>query len=332
MISFIAVSPSVDVTYLVDEFLEGGTFRPTAVFRVAGGKALNAARAARVLGASVRAVAILGGSGGEFIRQDLAAAGVPLEVVAASAETRSCMSIASAASGLLTELYEHPSAVSAQDLETLHHILGRYAEAGWWAISGGMPASVPVDELASLVRLGHSLGQKVVIDSSGVALAAALDARPDLVKVNRREAASALGVPLQTEVFDLALRIRDATGGRVVITDGANGSVAVDLVAVDSVAVDSVAVVSVAVDGASSVDGESRWRATWTGAPGRYPVGSGDSYLGGLLAGLDRGDSLHVALRLAAGAATANALVPGAGVFAAEDAESIAAQVVIAAA
>jgi fructose-1-phosphate kinase PfkB-like protein len=327
MISFIAVSPSVDVTYLVDEFVEGGTFRPTAVFRVAGGKALNAARAARVLGASVRAVAILGGSGGEFIRQDLAAAGVPLEVVAASAETRSCMSIASAASGLLTELYEHPSAVSAQDLETLHHILGRYAEAGWWAISGGMPASVPVDELASLVRLGHSLGQKVVIDSSGVALAAALDARPDLVKVNRREAASALGVPLQTEVFDLALRIRDATGGRVVITDGANGSVAVDSVAVDSVAVDSVA-----VDGASSVDGESRWRATWTGAPGRYPVGSGDSYLGGLLAGLDRGDSLHVALRLAAGAATANALVPGAGVFAAEDAESIAAQVVIAAA
>jgi fructose-1-phosphate kinase PfkB-like protein len=327
MISFIAVSPSVDVTYLVDEFVEGGTFRPTAVFRVAGGKALNAARAARVLGVSVRAVAILGGSGGEFIRQDLAAAGVPLEVVAASAETRSCMSIASAASGLLTELYELPSAVSAQDLDTLHRILGRYAEAGWWAISGGMPASVPLDELARLVRLGHSLGQKVVIDSSGVALAAALDARPDLVKVNRREAASVLGVPLQTEVFDLALRIRDATGGRVVITDGANGSVAVDSVAVDSVAVDSVA-----VDGASSVDGESRWRATWTGAPGRYPVGSGDSYLGGLLAGLDRGDSLHVALRLAAGAATANALVPGAGVFAAEDAESIAAQVVIAAA
>ena len=322
MISFIALSPSVDVTYLVDELVEGGTFRPTAVFRVAGGKALNAARAAQVVGASVRAVAILGGSGGEFIRQDLAAAGVPVEVVAASAETRSCMSIASAASGLLTELYEHPSAVSAAELESLHHILGRYAEAGWWAISGGMPASVPVDELASLVRLGHSLGQKVAIDSSGAPLAAALDARPDLVKVNRREGAEVLGVPLQTDVFDLALRIRDATGGRVVITDGANGSVGVDSVGVDSIT----------VAGASSVDRGSRWRATWTGTPGRYPVGSGDSYLGGLLAGLDRGDSFHAALRLAAGAATANALVPGAGVFATEDAVSIAAQVVIAAA
>lgn len=319
MISFVSLSPSADVTYLVDEFVEGGTYRPTGVFRVAGGKALNAARAAREFGASVRAVAILGGSAGAFIRQDLAALGVPLEAVLASIETRSCVSIASAASGLLTELYEHPSAVTVGELESLHHILGRPADAGWWAISGGMPSSVPVDELAGLIRLGHSLGQKVAIDSHGAPLAAALDARPDLVKVNRREAAEVLVSSLDTNIFDLALRIRDSTGGRVVITDGANGSVALD----------SVAANTVAADGPASVYRGSRWRATWTGTFGRYPVGSGDSYLGGLLTGLDRGDSFDAAVRLAAGAATANALVPGAGVFAAEDAALIAAQVVV---
>ena len=324
MISFVSLSPSADVTYLVDEFVEGGTYRPTGVFRVAGGKALNAARAARELGASVRAVAILGGSAGAFIRKDLAALGVPLEAVLASVETRTCVSIASAASGLLTELYEHPSAVTVGELESLHQILGRPADAGWWAISGGMPSSVPVDELAGLIRLGHSLGQKVAIDSHGAPLAAALDARPDLVKVNRREAAEVLVSSLGTNIFDLALRIRDSTGGRVVITDGANGSVALD-----SVALDSVAANTVAADGPASVYRGSRWRATWTGTFGRYPVGSGDSYLGGLLTGLDRGDSFDAAVRLAAGAATANALVPGAGVFAAEDAALIAAQVVV---
>lgn len=303
MITFVALSPSVDVTYLVDEFVEGGTFRPTSVFRAAGGKALNAARAARVLGASVRAVAILGGSTGAFIGRDLAAAGVPLEAVVAEAETRTCVSIASAASGLLTELYEHPSAVSAEELASLRRVLGRSADDGWWAISGGMPSSVPVGELAGLVRLGHSLGQRVAIDSHGAALAAALIDRPDLVKVNRREAAELVGASLETDVFDLALRIRDVTGGQVVITDGVDGSIA--------------------------VDDPQRWRARGTGAFGRYPVGSGDSYLGGLLAGLDRGDAFDGALRLAAGAATANALVPGAGVFAAEDAVLIAAQVVV---
>ena len=303
MITFVALSPSVDVTYLVDEFVEGGTFRPTSVFRAAGGKALNAARAARVLGASVRAVAILGGSTGAFIGQDLAAVGVPLEAVVAEAETRTCVSIASAASGLLTELYEHPSAVSAEEFASLRRVLGRSADTGWWAISGGLPSSVPVGELAGLVRLGHSLGERVAIDSHGAALAAALIDRPDLVKVNRREAAELVGASLETDVFDLALRIRDVTGGQVVITDGVDGSIAVD----DS----------------------QRWRARGTGAFGRYPVGSGDSYLGGLLAGLDRGDAFDRALRLAAGAATANALVPGAGVFAAEDAVLIAAQVVV---
>jgi 1-phosphofructokinase family hexose kinase len=302
MISFVSLSPSVDVTYLVDEFFEGGTFRPTGVFRAAGGKALNAARAARVLGASVRAVSILGGSAGDFIRRDLSAVGIPLEAVEGTAETRTCVSIASAASGLLTELYEHPSEIGAAELVALRRLLDHSAAAGWWAISGGMPASVPVGELADLVRLGHSLGQRVAIDSHGAALAAALEARPDLVKVNRSEAVELLGAPA-TDALDLAGRIRDLTGGRVVITDGADGSVAVD----DS----------------------SRWRATWSGAIGRFAVGSGDSYLGGLLAGLDRGDPFAAALRLAAGAATANALVPGAGVFTAGDAERIAAEVVV---
>lgn len=303
MISFIALSPSVDVTYLVDEFVEGGTFRPTAVVRAAGGKGLNAARAARVLGASVRAVAVLGGAAGEFIREDLASAGVSLDAVAARTETRTCVSIASAASGLLTELYEYPSAIAVTELHALHHILERPEVTGWWAISGGMPASVPVDELARLIRLGHSLGQKVAIDSHGRALAAALDARPDLVKVNRREAAELLGLALATDGLELATRIRAATGGRVVITAGADGSVA--------------------------VENQGRWRATWAGEPGRYAVGSGDSYLAGLLTALDGGDPFDAALRLAAGAATANALVPGAGMFTREDAAAIAEQVVV---
>jgi fructose-1-phosphate kinase PfkB-like protein len=46
---------------------------------------------------------------------------------------------------------------------------------------------------------------------------------------------------------------------------------------------------------------------------GRYPVGSGDAFLAGLVAALDRGDDWPAALALALGAATANAELPGAG-------------------
>jgi 1-phosphofructokinase family hexose kinase len=335
VITFLALSPSVDVTYLVDEFREGCTHRPTSVFRAAGGKALNAARAATLLGARVKAIAILGGSAGDFIRRDLEASGVPVEAIAGTLETRTCVSVSSAESGLLTEVYESPTPISAGELASVRDAVATALadRPGWLAISGGVPASVPDAELGDLVRLAHSLGRRVAIDSHGPALAGALTAGPDLVKVNRREATELLGLPVGTEAFDLAARIHYRTGGTVIVTDGVDGSVAVDATA--------------------------RWRATLAGEPGRYAVGSGDSFLGGLLAALDGGfvpgdasggrsagapigapgsavigvpgSALVGALRLATGCATANALVPGAARFAASDAREIAARVVVSA-
>jgi fructose-1-phosphate kinase PfkB-like protein len=46
---------------------------------------------------------------------------------------------------------------------------------------------------------------------------------------------------------------------------------------------------------------------------GRYPVGSGDAFLAGLVTGLDGSDAWDEALCRALGAATANAELPGAG-------------------
>ena len=46
---------------------------------------------------------------------------------------------------------------------------------------------------------------------------------------------------------------------------------------------------------------------------GRYPVGSGDAFLAGLVTSLDREEGWHAALCSALGAATANAELPGAG-------------------
>ena len=59
---------------------------------------------------------------------------------------------------------------------------------------------------------------------------------------------------------------------------------------------------------------------------GRYPVGSGDAFLAGLVTGLERGRDWDDALRLALGAATANAELPGAGRLEGARAEALAAQ------
>jgi len=59
-------------------------------------------------------------------------------------------------------------------------------------------------------------------------------------------------------------------------------------------------------------------------ATGPYPVGSGDSFLAGLVVGRERGSDWTDALRLAVGAAAANAEVPGAGRLSPERAAELA--------
>ena len=57
MIVCVAANPSVDKLFQVELVVPGGIHRPSGYVQVAGGKGLNAARAAATLGADVLAVA-----------------------------------------------------------------------------------------------------------------------------------------------------------------------------------------------------------------------------------------------------------------------------------
>jgi fructose-1-phosphate kinase PfkB-like protein len=69
--------------------------------------------------------------------------------------------------------------------------------------------------------------------------------------------------------------------------------------------------------------------ATWHGslaADGRYPVGSGDAFLAGLVTTLDGGADWPAALAAALGAAAANAEIPGPGLLETQRARALAEQ------
>ena len=291
MLTVAGPSPAVDITYVVDDYRLGQIHRPTTVARCAGGKALNMARAARQVGADVALTTILGGATGGWIAEELEAEGVATTVVPGSLDTRTCVSVASAATGTLTEVYEHapdtPPALWARLCDGLDELLSR--RPGWLSTSGSMPRQLPADTLAALVRLGRRRGVAVALDSHGAMLAPALDEGPDLVKVNRVEAAAALDADSDGDLGEMARALAGRTGGTVVLTDGAAGAV--------------------------GWDGSRLVRAVLPDVHGDYPVGSGDSFLGGLLAGLDAGAGLAEALRTAIACGAANALVPGAARF-----------------
>jgi 1-phosphofructokinase family hexose kinase len=309
MIVCLAANPSIDKLFEVDRLVRGDIHRPLGFVQTAGGKGLNVARAAHALGAEVTAVTILRGHAGTWLREQLAAEGVPGVYVWAHGESRSSLSVADRETGGLTEFYEHgPVAPSAAWTELVHAAASLFDGAAWLTISGSLPRGAPDEGYRDLVAEARAAGVRVAVDCEGERLRYALEAGPDVVKVNSTEVRELLEVPTarREEALASARKLRDLAGGdghAGLVTRGSEG------------------VVLAAPDG-TLYEGALYVR-------GRYPVGSGDAFLAGLVTGLDRGGPWDESLRLALGAATANAELPGAGRLEPARAEELASQAVV---
>jgi len=286
MIVCLAANPSIDRLFGVDRLTPGGIHRPAEFAQVAGGKGLNVARAASALGAEVRAVALLGGHAGRWIAEQCEREGIELEAAWAQAETRSSLSVAEADQGL-TEFYEHGVAVTPEEWSGFAELAARHLpQAGWTTISGSLPPGAPADGYVPLIRVA-----RCAFDSREEGISA----RPALVKVNAAEAAQLTGM---ADAFDAARTLHEAGGGAAIVTRGRDGAV---MVSPDGRAISGTA-----------------------DAEGRYPVGSGDAFLAGLVVALEGGAGWDDALRAAIGAGAANAEQPGAGRLDPERARTIA--------
>lgn len=288
MISMLALSPAVDVTYELDALVIGEINRPTRTTHVAGGKALNAARVARELGADVRATVALGGANGERVRRWLEADDVTTTVVDLARETRTCLALVDADGGASsTDVYEPATPIDALEWARFADTVRTARAARWTAVAGSIPPGVPLSELGGLLAEVRARGSRIAVDTSGPALSH-LAAHSDLVKVNRAEAAELIGRDL-ADAASACAALRDAFGVDAVVTDGVRGGAAL------------------------FAGGLHRLAPPQT--IGRFPAGSGDSFFGGLLAALDRDAPFDEALEIARDAAERNAQVPGQGVL-----------------
>jgi 1-phosphofructokinase family hexose kinase len=304
----LAPNAAVDKIAAVDRLIPGEIHRPDVLSVVAGGKTLNVARAGAALGLPVVAVPVVAGHAGAWVVDGLAADGVAAQPVWIAGETRECLSILDRSTGLLTELYEAGPAVDDADWRAIEAAVAAALEhdpAGTVvAISGSLPGGAPADGHARIARLGREAGARVAVDTGGAALAAALRERPWLAKANAAEAAAATGVAVEPgdaagdaageagaaldAALDAARTLQAGGAANALVTLGARGAVLAD------------------ADGAA-------WRIGPPPELGAFPVGSGDSLLGGLVAALAAGLPLPEAARRGAAAAAANALRPAQG-------------------
>ncbi|SEP73958.1 1-phosphofructokinase family hexose kinase [Microlunatus flavus] len=289
MIHALGLAPSLDVVHTVDKVVPGAIHRPRQVVRLAGGKSLNVARALDRLGHRVRAVAPLGGPLGDLVAELLEPTGVRLVRLTTRAKTRLCLTVADESAGALTEFYERAPQADGGELDQLEQALDAVETGDWLALSGSVPEGTDLDRLVGLLAGLRGRGARLAVDTHGAVLPLLVErATPDVVKINRAEAAELVGGEPE-DLLELGAAVRDLGVGVLVLTDGA--------------------------DGAVGWDGSGRWRVRTGAAPGGYPVGSGDCFLAGLVGDLSSGASLPDALVTAAAVGAANAAVPGGALF-----------------
>jgi 1-phosphofructokinase/6-phosphofructokinase 2 len=299
MIVTLTPNPSIDRAVLIDALRRGEVHRASSSRIDPGGKGVNVSRALAAQGGETTAVLPSGGPEGHLLEELLDAAGVIYASVPVRGSVRMNISVLEP-DGTTTKLNEPGPDLSSDEVEALLATTLERAEGAAWVVGcGSLPPGAPTDLYAVLVGRVRERGGRVAIDSSGAPFAAAVAARPNLIKPNHEELAELVDHDLPT-----LGHVRDAA--RELVTAG------IDVVAV-----------SLGGDGALLVTADECAHARATITAPLSTVGAGDCMLAGLLhglsTGLDPADALMTGVTWGAAAVT----LPGSRVPSPDDLDGI---------
>lgn len=274
----VTLNPAIDHTAGVRDF------RPSAVNRVLweqedpGGKGVNVAAFLGAYGMDVTATGLMGRENEGAFRALFGAKGIAHEFVPVAGRTRSNIKLIDEAKGPggVTDVNFPGFEATEADLKALESIIARLAQDHeWFVLSGSLPAGLLPETYGRLIRPLRERGRTVVLDTSGPALTAGLEAQPGVIKPNIHELEDILGRTLSGEDAILSA-IADLHGRGI-------GTV----------------IVSLGADGAIFSNGRTALKARPPEVPVRTTVGAGDAMVAGFVAGSVRGLPLEQRARLA---------------------------------
>lgn len=263
-----------------------------------GGGGINVARALESLGHSVEAVIPVGGQPGIEVELLLRREGLSLRIVPIAGVTRRSITIQT------TKTHEHYRLVgSGADLNSseverlLAATYGDGSPTKFLVLSGSLSSGMGKDFITELAGVAKKLQAKFVVDTSGEALEAAVDAGVDLIKPNRSELTTLAGLEGEIDFSAIsdACRVVQKRGAKNIIASlGSAGAYAI-----------------------SEEGHEARFYAPFVDAISS--VGAGDSMLGGTIAGMLEGKSFLEAVRVGVACGAGTCMMPGTNLFRPDD-------------
>jgi len=218
----VALNPSIDAEWRVDDVLWEEKNNVRSERRWAGGKGINVARWLKHLGGKPQLVLPLGGQAGDELAGHLRTEKILPHVVPLREPTRVNVIITTDA-GRQMRLNPLGPKLSSPELNTIRsEVLRQLRRSDLLILSGSLPRGVPVTIYAQLIRLAHHAGVRTLLDCDGPAFAAAIKARPFLVKPNEHELAQWWGKPVgtQKEILQAARALSAQTRGWVLVSRG----------------------------------------------------------------------------------------------------------------
>jgi 6-phosphofructokinase 2 len=296
----ITLNPALDKSIIVPELVPEKKLRALASKVEPGGGGINVSRALHKLGVASEAVFLSGGYTGKMLETLLHKEEVSFVALPVSADTRENFVVFDEQKKLQYRFGMPGEAVNEQELQGILDHISSKTDIAYLVVSGSLPPGMPVTILSRLAVIAHTIKAKLVVDTSGDALKAAVKEGVYLIKPNLGELCALVGK-------DWLEKSQVADAARTVIAAGSCEAM----------------VVSMGAEGAMLVTATECYEACAPKVQVLSTVGAGDSMVAGMLAALHKRLGWEEVLQYGVSAGSAATLHPGTELCSLEDTERI---------
>ena len=302
----LTMNPAVDVSSGVSVLEPFEKLRCEDVWHHPGGGGINVSRVIHRLGSETIAIFPCGGAMGSLLRHLLAEEGVRQLPITIAGDTREDFSVTETKTGKQFRfILPGPLLSQAETRKCLDAIHERLRPGSFVIASGSLPPGAPVEFYAELAKVTASVGARLVLDTSGPPLRAAVNRGGFfLIKPSQSELSELAGKKVSSEEACIAAARQIVTAHRaefVCVSRGAEGALLVGEGCVLKAQAPQIEV--------------------------KTTIGAGDSFLAALIWAFAHRATPAEALKIAVAAGTAALLAPGTGLCALADVHALKAQV-----
>ncbi|HEY8804239.1 MAG TPA: 1-phosphofructokinase [Clostridium sp.] len=288
MITTITLNPAVDKTIEINNFNVGNVNRVASIRLDAGGKGINVSKVIKNLGGKSRAMGILSGKSGKFIKEYLDDIKIMNDFIFTEGETRTNIKVVDPINHTNTDINEAGPEASLKNLDELSDkIFSNVNSEDIIILSGSVPSNVDKKIYGNWIAKAKEKGAKTILDADGELLKLGILSGPYLIKPNIDELEGMFnkkinGIPETAEIAKSLL------GYGIIIVAVSMGS-----------------------EGALFVSKESSIYAHGLKVDVKSTVGAGDSMVAALAYSIEQGLSFEATVKLAVATGAANVMTSG---------------------